>query len=66
MSNAGVVACTEVTAVPRRIAIGLVLVLPVPVALPAAAQDFEKGVAAYKRGDFATAYQEWRPLAAKA
>ncbi len=31
--------------------------------LPAAAQDFQKGSAAYKRGDYATAYQELRPLA---
>ena len=45
----------------RRTAIGLVLALLV--ALPVGAQDFEKGMAAYKRGDFATAYLEWRPLA---
>ena len=25
--------------------------------------DFNKGVAAYKSGDFATALREWRPLA---
>ncbi len=45
----------------RRIAIGLVLALLV--APPATAQDLQKGSAAYNRGDFATAYQEWRPLA---
>ena len=45
----------------RRTAIGLVLALLV--ALPATAQDFEKGLAAVKRGDYATALSEWRPLA---
>ena len=34
----------------RRTAIGLVLALLV--ALPAMAQDFQKGLAAYKRGDY--------------
>ncbi len=47
----------------RRIAIGLVLALLV--ALPATAQDFEKGMQAHKRGDYATAFKNWRPLAAK-
>ena len=27
------------------------------------AQDFQKGLAAYKAGDYATALQEWRPFA---
>ena len=27
------------------------------------AQDFDKGIAAYSAGDYATALQEWRPLA---
>ena len=27
------------------------------------AQDFDKGLAAYNAGDYATALQEWRPLA---
>ncbi len=45
----------------RRTAIGVVLALLV--ALPATAQDFEKGAAAYKRGDYAAALREWRPLA---
>ena len=31
--------------------------------LPVAAQDFGKGWAAYKRGDYAVALREWRPLA---
>ena len=29
----------------------------------ATAQDFQKGFAAYQAGDFATALQEWTPLA---
>ena len=28
-----------------------------------ASADFQKGVAAYKRGDYATALREWEPLA---
>jgi TPR repeat protein len=32
-------------------------------ALPAAAQDLQKGQEAAKRGDFATALEEWRRLA---
>ena len=39
------------------------LVLALLVALPAMAQDFEKGAAAYKRGDYAAALKELRPLA---
>ena len=45
----------------RRISLALVLALLV--ALPATAQDFQKGLAADKRGDYATAIREWRPLA---
>jgi TPR repeat protein len=30
---------------------------------PVAAQDFQKGLAAYNAGDYATALQEWKPLA---
>ena len=45
----------------RRIAIGVVLA--VLVALPATAQDFQKGWVVYKRGDYATALKEWQPLA---
>ena len=33
------------------------------VAVPVMAQDFDKGFAAYTAGDYATAVQEWRPLA---
>ena len=33
------------------------------VAVPVMAQDFDKGLAAYRAGDYATAVQEWRPLA---
>ncbi len=47
----------------RRVAIGLVLALLLT--LPVTAQDHQKGVAAYKRGDYATALKEWRPLAVK-
>ena len=47
----------------RRIALGLVLALLA--ALPAAAQDLQKGVAAYEGGDYATALRELRPLAEK-
>ena len=32
-------------------------------AMPAAAQDIEKGVDAYQRGDYAAALAEWHPLA---
>jgi hypothetical protein len=32
-------------------------------AMPAAAQDFGKGLEAYQRGDYAAALREWRPLA---
>jgi hypothetical protein len=32
-------------------------------ATPVAAQDYNKGLKAYDRGDFSTALQEWRPLA---
>jgi TPR repeat protein len=31
----------------------------------ALAADFEKGFTAYSKGDFATALEEWRPLAAQ-
>ena len=30
---------------------------------PLAAQDFQKGLAAYQAGDYAAALQEWTPLA---
>ena len=31
--------------------------------LPVSAQDFQKGLAAYKAGDYATTLKEWKPLA---
>ena len=41
----------------RALAVGMIL------AGPLAAQDYDKGLAAYDAGDYATALQEWRPLA---
>ena len=41
----------------RALAVGLMLAGPV------SAQDLTKGLAAYRAGDYATALQEWRPLA---
>lgn len=41
----------------------LAAILAVTLTVPAIAQDFDKGLDAYKRGDFAAALQEWRPLA---
>jgi TPR repeat protein len=45
----------------KRLALALVLALLV--ALPATAQDYLKGFRAFKRGDYAAALKEWRPLA---
>ena len=45
---------------PKLVAVILAALL---LALPAAGQDYDKGVAAYGRGDYATALKEWRPLA---
>lgn len=47
----------------RRTEIGLVLALLV--AMPATAQDLEKGVGTNERGDYAAALWEWKSLAAK-
>jgi hypothetical protein len=47
----------------RRIA--LIVVAAFLVALPAAAQDYRKGVKAYHVGDYVTALLEWYPLAEK-
>jgi len=41
------------------LAIGHVIAL----AFPAIAQDFQKGLEAVNRGDYAAALREWRPLA---
>ena len=46
-----------------KIAIGLVLALVL--AIPAAAQDFYKGMFAARHGKYAAALKEWQPLAAK-
>ncbi|MHA1567263.1 MAG: tetratricopeptide repeat protein [Alphaproteobacteria bacterium] len=41
----------------------IALVLSAAFAMPAAAGPFEDGFAAYKEGDYATALEQWRPLA---
>ena len=46
-----------------RITIILATVLSFMAFTPLAAQDFQKGLAAAQAGDFATALQEWKPLA---
>ena len=47
----------------KAVALGLSLLLAnVSVC---SAQDYQKGVAAYKKEDYATALKEWRPLAAQ-
>ena len=46
----------------KSVVLGLSLLASVSVCY---AQDFDKGVAAYDSGDFATALREWRPLAAQ-
>ena len=56
VSNPDVVGWREGTSMLRRTEIGLVLALLV--ALPATAQDFEKGVGANVRGDYAASLWE--------
>ena len=41
----------------------LMIVLFVAFAVPLSAQDFNRGVDAYRSGDYTTAMNEWRPLA---
>ncbi len=41
----------------------IIVTLAFMLSLPVAAQDFEAGMAAYKRGDYAMALREWLPLA---
>jgi len=41
----------------------LAATLAVTLTAPAVAQNFDKGLDAYKRGDYVAALQEWRPLA---
>ena len=43
--------------------IAILLAFLMTLSAPVAAQDFQKGVAAYNAGDYATALQEWTPLA---
>jgi len=43
--------------------ITIILAFLMTLSSPVAAQDFQKGYAAFKAGDFATALQEWKPLA---
>jgi uncharacterized protein len=43
--------------------ISIAFALSLAVVAPAAAQDFQRGLDAAQRGDFATALREWRPLA---
>ena len=40
-----------------------VIAVAIMLSLPVAAQDYEKGLEAYERGDYATALREWQPLA---
>ena len=46
-----------------RITLALATMLSFMAFTPVAAQDLQKGVDALHSGDFATALQEWRPLA---
>jgi len=43
--------------------IAILLAFLITLSSPVAAQDFQKGLAAAQSGDFATALQEWTPLA---
>ena len=47
----------------RRIAATLAVVGALLFSAGSAWADFDDGVAAYQRGDYATAFQEWLPLA---
>ena len=42
--------------------IAILLAFLMTLSAPVVAQDFEKGLAAYDAGDYATALQEWKPL----
>ncbi len=56
--------CVAVTVSSLSVAVS-VLLLMVSVGTPAFSADFHKGMDAAKRGDFATALREWKPLAEK-
>jgi hypothetical protein len=47
----------------NRLLILPVLLFTLLVGTPAFSADFQKGVTAYKSGDFTTALREWKPLA---
>lgn len=49
----------------KRSPILAMVLLTLLVGPPAFAADFQKGLAAYKKGSYAAALKEWRPLAAK-
>ena len=40
-----------------------VLLFSLFLGLPSYSSDFDKGLTAYKNGDYATALKEWKPLA---
>ena len=43
--------------------LAIILAFLMTLSSPVAAQDFDKGLAAYKAGDYSTAMTEWKPLA---
>ena len=47
----------------RALRTAVVLVLALVLPAPVLAADFEAGRAAYNRGNYETALQQWRPLA---
>jgi len=47
----------------RRIAATLAVVVALLFSAGSAWADFDDGLAAYERGDYSTAFLEWRPLA---
>jgi TPR repeat protein len=51
--------CAQISRL-RRAAIAVLLLV---VAAPSVAQDFYKGMEAYKQADYGTALREWEPLA---
>ena len=47
----------------RNVVKAALIAVALALAAPVAAQDFDAGLEAYKRGDYAAALREWRPLA---
>jgi uncharacterized protein len=43
--------------------VAILLAVSMTLSSPVAAQDLQKGFSAYQAGDYATALQEWKPLA---